>query len=70
MVGWMDINIEGWLDGWILKIDGYKNGRLDVYKKMDGLADKKQRDGLDGKKIDGWMDRQDKWMVGLYCKNI
>ena len=62
MDGWMDgqkkKQMDGWMDGQ-KKIDGYKNGRLDGLKKMDGRMEKKQ--------MDCWMDRKKqmkKQMVG------
>ena len=54
MDGWMDgqkKQMDGWMDEYI-KLDGYKNGRLDgQQQKIDET-------------IDGWKDRKDKCMVG------
>ena len=54
------------------KIDGYKNGSwMDIKKWMVGWIKNRWMVGWMEKieeKIDGWMDRQDKWMVGCIVK--
>ena len=68
-IGWIT---NGWLDGWIEKIDEWLEGRITnmKIKQMDGWMDtnrdsgwiekrymKKQMDcWMDKKQIDGWMD--------------
>ena len=48
MVGWRDVKIDGWLDGWIEK----SRWMVGWIANIDGWMDKKQ--------MDGWMDGQKK----------
>ena len=57
------------IDGWWLVGRYIKNGWMDIkmFEKIDGLLDgqaKKKDDGWRDREIDGWMDSQNRQMVG------
>ena len=55
-----------WMIGWITNIDGWMDKTIyEKNRSMSGWMDRKEID----EKIDGWMNRNDRWMVGCIEKN-